>query len=418
MVANAERRNGYGLTVATERYHPELFRSFSQRIQEERIPVHTRAFDNQMPLILVGSADHALLMTAINGDNWQQAFSEMCFVGSAMTLDPDRSGRNVERLGIMAPFADLRQDRRTRKPIPDSTGVAIVKSQFVFTTTLARAVRHVAGAEYFVTLDAHSYYATRAFETEGVHFINLSAMKLFADTIREQEKNGTLASNLMTVVGTTDIGDINRAFPLSNYLDAPLVIVDKQRIASSDGTTSEVHHRLIWGDPRGKRVIIFDDSISGGGTSEGAVELYTNLGAEEIIICATHPIFVKDYYTVLQGILRNPKVKAIFVTNSLPLEDRQSGGASVPYVGKDDSKKSVQVLDISSTLAHAAHVLLQAPSLSEAKVTLGELIWDMQDPYDLLMELTGMQIPRPFDQAVYVEGGEIYPIMNRHAHSV
>lgn len=402
-----ERQHAIGWSRATDRYHHTFTQSFEDEFLNEKLEVSTRAFGNDMPLFLVESADRAMLVTWINGDNWQESISELAMIGSGLTASPDIAGPNVNNLIVLAPFVDARQDKRTRKPMPDSSNIAITKKQFVFTEALAKILHNVAGAGSFVTVDYHSYDAASAITKEDMEMVNLTAVRLFADEIT---KRGLLTPDLETIVGTTDLGDLNRAVPLSRYLELPVAIVHKRSLMNSDGTDREVEQKLIYGDPKGKRVILPDDIISSGKTMLKAIELYDKLGAQEIILCATHPVFVGDYYENLKEVLRNPKVKCVLTTNSLPLEDRSSGSVSAPYIRKGINQKCVEVLDIRPWVANAARVILHSNSIEEAKEALGWDIWEMEDPYKLLQEVTGISLTPPEPTNIYHGEGKYTPL--------
>jgi hypothetical protein len=144
---------------------------------------------------------------------------------------------------------------------------------------------------------------------------------------------------------------------------------------------------------------------SGGGTINKAVELVDAAGSAEIFVCVTHPVFVKDYYTNLQTVLANEKVKLILVTNSLPTETRRNRPVSLPYIGKGAHQKSVQSMDVSEFLADAAAVLLLTPDITHAKKQLGRHVLELRDPYSLYAEITGEELYKPQDAAIYTGKG-------------
>jgi phosphoribosylpyrophosphate synthetase len=402
--SNANYQTGVGLNPGFELY----CRDFASRLQKKfnQVEIRWAKFENWMPLVSVGSADHVILPMLINGDNWLQAFAETAISGSAFTIHPDKSGSNCKRLSILFPFADLRQDQRTRKPVPDSAdayNLAIVKKQFVFNIPLANMLKYVAGANDVTGMDMHSFLAYRTFIDAGLDTMNLTAMGLCA---KQLEGIPSFINNRKnTLIGTTDFGDLNRAVPLSNILNIPIAVVKKWRIAVENGTASEVRQELIYGNPRGKQIILVDDMVSGGGTLKEGVRLYESLGAESFIIFITHAILVGDYYEKIQNILRNPKVKAVIFTNTIPLDTRFSGVVSRPYIGMGSNRREVTILDTNKLLVNAAGAILNSSSIAEAKNKLGNNVWDMQDPYDLACQVTGINITKPQDAGIYAGEG-------------
>lgn len=132
-----------------------------------------------MPLLLSGEVPHAVMLWLMNGDNWQKAIIDM-FNAHVLTQDPDAAGANVQRLGVFAPFIDLRQDRRSRKPIPGSAPneMAIVKAQASWSMALANLMKYVAKVDYLVNLDGHSHLATTHFQEVGIDVVNVSGKRV------------------------------------------------------------------------------------------------------------------------------------------------------------------------------------------------------------------------------------------------
>ena len=403
-----EHEHGIGWSIATERYHPTLIQTIKERFPNEHIDIATRAFGNGMPLYLVESGEEkTMLITIINGDNWEEAFSELAMIGSGLTASPDIAGPNTNHLIVLSPFTDGRQDQRSLKPRPDSINdVFITKKQFVFTEALARTLRFVSGCKTFATVDFHSHKGVESFERVGIDFINLTAIRLFADKIAER---GYLDDGVETVIGATDIGDLNRVVPMSQYTHLPVAIIHKRSIPNADGTDREIEQRLIYGKVA-KRIILVDDIISSGKTFERSFQLYRALGAEEFILFATHPVCVGDYYENLLQVLKFPEVKLILTTNTLPLKDRLSGGISMPYIGTGIHKKSIEVLPVESFLANAADIILHAKDTATAKRLLGHDVWDMQDPYTLLKHITGISVEKPVPSGIYHGEGIFSPL--------
>jgi len=398
---SSEQSHRIGWSIATDRYHPDMIDELKKYFsRDECLEISTRTFQSGMPLFLVQSADRAMLVTWINGDNWASSFAETVMISDGLTGSPDIAGPNTSNLTILCPFIDGRQDKRTLKPIPESIHMAVTKSQFVSTEAIAKAFSAV-GCQTFVTTDFHSYDGAQAFENAGTQFINLTAIPLFAETIRNK---GLLKDNIETIVGTTDIGDLNRAVPMSRYLGLPIAIVHKTNIPNADGTDRNISQHLIYGDAMEKRVILIDDIISSAKTLLGSVDLYTKLGAKEFVICATHPVCVDNYYDNLLTVLKNPRVKLIMTTNTLPLK-RLSGEITLPYTGMGENRKQIEILDIGSFVASSADIILHAPDIATAKQQLGTKIWDMQDPFKLSEQITGISLERPLIKGIYLGQG-------------
>lgn len=398
---------GFSYTPDTEFYHTDFINTLQEALGNS-LEIKKRKFNNDMPLYLVEGADHVMYVTWINGDNFAQAFTDMCLSGVGFTYDADAAGANVKRLGMIFPFFDARQDKRTRKPVPDSLDHAIVKNQAVTNEAIARAVGKVAQASYVITLDTHSYDTRKRFEANGVEFLNVTAARPIVETLRERN---LLTDNLKTTVATTDLGDLSRALAVQKLIpEAELAIVLKDRIISESGTESIIQQKLVYGDVRGKRVILFDDLLSSGKTAEQGKDLMLDHGACEVIVCVTHPVCVGDYYNNVREILADSRVPMVLTTDSLPFEKRRSGGISVPYIEISPGvRKELTVIPIAPFMARIMHHVLTQPSIEQAREYFKEDILDVRDPYDVFLDIVGYKLSRPQDVAQYNEG-QIFPL--------
>jgi ribose-phosphate pyrophosphokinase len=92
-------------------------------------------------------------------------------------------------------------------------------------------------------------------------------------------------------------------------LDSSVVVLHKHR---TSGTETEVTR--VVGDVKDCACLIIDDMISTGGTLAQSIEALLKAEARpEIIIAATHGLFVKE----ARAKLSHPSVKAVFVTDTV-----------------------------------------------------------------------------------------------------
>lgn len=402
--------HGLGFTGETARYHRDLTDIFERRFADELVRIETGQFDNGMPLNLVGSADHMLLLAWMPENSFKTAFTNLCMVGSGFTQNPDAAGPNAKRLGIFTPFFDARMDKRGRKDMPDGSGKAIIQSQSDTVTPLAQAVRHVVHAEYLATLDFHSYRAAQIFEKEGVAVINLTAARLLANELGHMEKK----TKKPWVVAIADAGALNHAAPLHRQLgNADLAIFLKNRNPVGEGVKNEVTTELVHGSVEDRDVVVLDDSISSGKTSAETVTAVKQHGAASIVYCATHPLFVGDYYQTLETILEDPKVTRVITTDSLPTKHR-SRPAPLPYAQRaNGSFKEIDVVHVGEFLAGCAYTILHSDSVAEAKKQLGDDVWNMKEPEWLFETFTGRPLPIQVDAGVYLGRQRFIPLYQR-----
>lgn len=405
-----DRSIDHGLATShfTQTYHPTFVEAFNQKFSDRRIRVEYAEHDNGMPLYLVGSSIKTMMLLWVNGDNYRNAMAEIDLVGSALTVNPDAAGANTEELIVMFPFADFRGHKRTRKEMPESTQTAIVQAEGVTNITLVRKLKHVAQAQAVVAVDIHNLWETgQQFAQEKLELVNLTTNQLLVEYLL---RNNLLTDDLETVVASTDIGNLPNAYDLSIKLSRalghtdplPLIIHLKSKLGP-ELDQKQVNNRV---KIKGKRVIISEDMISSGGTTEETVTNLFEDDTEEVIFYATHAVFVKDYYERLTGLLSNPKVK-IIISDSLPFI-RKGKSVAIPYARtKDGAINKIHVINIGDWLAEKAEIILQAENIAIARELLKDEIIDPINPYQLLTRLTGQELSPPKDTAVYLEGGTL-----------
>lgn len=165
----------------------------------------------------------------------------------------------------------------------------------------------VNGAAKVVLVDPHSIKIPELF---SVPVSDLSANALFAEKIREMK----LAPNSFTLV-TPDMGGIRRIKILSELLDnAPYATIEKNR----DLETGNVEAAKVEGKIN-KTCFIVDDMISSGGTIIKGLDTLSEMGAEDLYVMVTHAVFSKQ----APSLLENSLAQRIFVTDSLPLTNKQ-----------------------------------------------------------------------------------------------
>jgi ribose-phosphate pyrophosphokinase len=173
---------------------------------------------------------------------------------------------------VMPYFGYARQDRKVggRTPISAKLVANIITK---------------AGADRVLTMELH------AGQIQG--FFDLPTDNLFATQLIERDIRDHLKTDGLMVV-SPDVGGVVRARALANRLNADLAIVDKRRERAGE---SEVMN--IIGDVKGRRCVLFDDMIDGGGTICNAAEALKAAGAANVSAYAVH------------GVLSNGAVKRI-----------------------------------------------------------------------------------------------------------
>ena len=181
-----------------------------------------------------------------------------------------------------------------------------------------------AGADRVLTMNLHAGQIQGFF---SIPLDELSAMSLLARRFQERR-----IDNLVVVA--TDVGAAKRARDMADLLNAPIAIIEKQRI----GNDNRVEAVDVIGAVEGKNTLIVDDEIDTGGSVVAAASILRERGAADIYCCVVHPVLSGGALKALE----NSVIKEILVTDTLP----------VPEEKRFDR---LQVLSIASMLGEAIH---------------------------------------------------------------
>ena len=173
----------------------------------------------------------------------------------------------------------------------------------------------VAGADRVLTMNLH------AGQIQG--FFNIPLDELTAIPLLAQQFSHLKEKDL--VVAATDVGAAKRARSMADHLNAPIAIIDKQRLGNED----RVRAVNVIGNVEGKTALIVDDEINTGGTVVAAVEALKEHGATDIYCTAVHPILSDK---APQALGESNLVETV-VTDTLPLPpEKQFEGLKVVSV--------------------------------------------------------------------------------------
>lgn len=187
------------------------------------------------------------------------------------------------------------------------------------------------GATRVLTIDLHAPAIQGFFNIPVDH---MTALDLISSYLK--------AKNIKNpVVVSPDAGRASTAEKLANYLDTSFAIMIKKRSAHNE---SSITH--VIGDVAGQTPIIIEDMIDTGGTIINVVESLKDHGAEDVFVCATHPLFSGDAITRLD----HPGIKEVIVTDTIVLPE-----------SKPDRFK---VLSVAPLLAEATKIIIDGGSIS------------------------------------------------------
>ncbi len=382
------------------------------------------SFENGMWLLLAGEASNVVVPWIMSGDNLQDAMMDL-FNLHAFTQSHFGFPPNVDVLSMLAIFGDWRQDLPSRKPLSiedlkkifgpeinesNAEYFSMVAAQASWSLATAQMMSHVSGVKQLMTIDGHSAVAAEQFQQQGIEVLNLTTAKLMIETMRH---NRLLENNLATMIVGVDFGNLALAHKLSQEEGFELGIIRKKRVPGKIIGRSETFHELVYGDVRGKRIILMDDMIGSGGTILKTLKILLEHGAAEVIVAASHAVFAgREYYEQLREVLINEKVKLVMLSDTLPLERPIRGGdKDLPYVPAHDGReqKSVEMLPTSDFITWLIGVMLANPDFSERARAMEPHVLRQEDPLLLFERITGQKISHPQVVVTYHEGGALRP---------
>lgn len=209
------------------------------------------------------------------------------------------------RITAVVPYYGYsRQDRR-----PRSARVAISAK------VVANMLQDV-GVERILIMDLH------ADQIQG--FFDIPVDNVYASPVLLADLVDKRYDDLLVV--SPDVGGVVRARALAKKLGCDLAIIDKRRPKAN---VAEVVN--VVGDVAGKDCIIPDDMIDTAGTVSEAARALKELGANDIYVCATHPLLSGPAVERLSA----APIKEVVVTNTINLPpERRFPSLTVLSVGE------------------------------------------------------------------------------------
>ncbi len=192
-----------------------------------------------------------------------------------------------------------------------------------------------AGADRVLTLELH------AGQIQG--FFDIPTDNMFATPVLEADVRDHYGDVADLMVVSPDVGGVIRARALANRLGADLAIVDKRREKAG---VSEVMN--IIGDVEGRRCLLVDDIIDGGGTLCNAADALMKAGAKAVSAYSTH------------GVLSNGAIKRIeqSALKELVITD------SIQPRPETEASKKVRVVSVAALMGDAIWRIANEQSVS------------------------------------------------------
>lgn len=166
-----------------------------------------------------------------------------------------------------------------------------------------------AGVNRVLTMDLHAGQIQGFFD---IPVDQLEAVSILSNYFKEKGID-------KIVVVSPDVGGTARAREFAEYLKKPIAIIDKYRSSFDD---VEIMH--IVGRVKGKTAIIVDDIIDTAASIIRGSQALLNAGAEEVYICATHPVFAGPAKERIEKSFHDGQFKEVVVTNTIPISEEKS----------------------------------------------------------------------------------------------
>ncbi len=190
-----------------------------------------------------------------------------------------------------------------------------------------------AGASRVLGMDLHAGQIQGFFNIPVDH---LYAAPVLLDYLKEYEKEDL-------VLVSPDAGGVERTRYFARHLGVPIAIVDKRR----DGPNIAKAMNIV-GEVRDKIAVIIDDMVDTAGTLTQAAQVIMDLGAKEVMACATHPVFSGPALDRIDGSV----LSTVVVTNTIPLSERAQ------------SSNKIRVMSVAPLLGEAIRRIHQKDSVS------------------------------------------------------
>ena len=182
-----------------------------------------------------------------------------------------------------------------------------------------------AGVNRVLTMDLHAGQIQGFFD---IPVDQLEAVSILSNYFKEKGLD-------KVVVVSPDVGGTARAREFAGCLKKPIAIIDKYRSSFDD---VEIVH--IVGRVKGKTAIMVDDIIDTAASVIRGSQALLNAGAEEVYICATHPVFAGPAKERIEKSFHDGQFKEVVVTNTIP-------------INKEKNLSGIKVLSVAEIFAEA-----------------------------------------------------------------
>jgi len=181
-----------------------------------------------------------------------------------------------------------------------------------------------AGADRILTMNLHAGQIQGFF---NIPVDELDAIPLLSRTYIEKNIKDL-------VVVATDVGSAKRARDMGDMLNAPIAIIEKDRIGNQD----RVEAISIIGEVDGKTALIVDDEVDTGGSVIAGAKILAESGANKIYCCVVHPLLSGE----ASKNLLTSNITSLLATDTLP-------------INSDKMIDKIEIISVAPILGEAIH---------------------------------------------------------------
>ena len=189
------------------------------------------------------------------------------------------------------------------------------KGECVSANVVIRFIENI-GFDEIYTFDLHDE------ATEGIFtipFTNLTALNILSEKIKKYLKENNINLSSVVVV-SPDQGGVERTRKFANYFynkqKFSIAVVEKKR---NQDTIHKVKSLDLYGNVKGKTVIMPDDVATSGETLINAANLALKKGAKQVFTAITHHDFTKNAPAKIQS----SNILKFFTTNTIELKEKE-----------------------------------------------------------------------------------------------
>mgnify|MGYP001254330566 FL=1 len=181
-----------------------------------------------------------------------------------------------------------------------------------------------AGADRILTMNLHAGQIQGFF---NIPVDELDAIPLLSRTYIEKNIKDL-------VVVATDVGSAKRARDMGDMLNAPIAIIEKDRLGNQD----RVEAISIIGEVDGKTALIVDDEVDTGGSVIAGAKILAESGANKIYCCVVHPLLSGE----ASKNLLTSNITSLLATDTLP-------------INSDKMIDKIEIISVAPILGEAIH---------------------------------------------------------------